>query len=969
MKYFYNIVSLLFLFIFSFLLNLKLASSSFISTKNEICTKSSYSIDYYFSSNISSSCSINDFFNKINNSTNKIDDNILQIILLNESTGSKRHPSNIFLFFSIIKYMMVILIILSVFLIVHFELHFIFLINSNNEEEENENTEIQKNGKLFVNLSKISPFLYYKYLCIKEKEMTNFFKEIELKKYIQPKIVYKIIYLVSILSMLIITSIISMINILKNKKAKKNIYDTTCTIIKFLHEIKYGNRDFSNFIGLEKAIPYFIEIEQKSSELNNSFNQLNQKYNKDTLQQIENWNLLINEIDKKLNDKKSKEYFFENYPSSGYDVSDEKNWKKKLYQAEIIYSYYPMNDENKYLNKIKNNFISKISNVLSNINEFNDKFSTVKNTINNMLNTSSIETYLNLIKKLNTVIYLYLNAVENFYIPNIHSPFVSKNITLLISINYGLTFMICIFYIVSIILIEHKYFREWFFWKKIIMCFLYNTILVSLFLSFIETYTLLNIEEKITTVENIYKGLIYLFNKNNNIKRLKIKGTNLDINNNKNIFNYLNDILESDGKINKILNIGELDINNLNTISKTLKIIYNNNNLNSNVNDDLNIFIENIKKIIDKGLVFNTNFNIIDESGYQGFDSPIIYFSYINIMTKYSTRKSKFGKNFPQFNCNEYWNISKMNFEEFVYKNRSNVIDCDSCINNYTNNSPPLLLNFEEYTIDEILYRYKDLKNFKNDYYYLKYYFNAIEKLRQKEIMEQLKNLYNFNINLGKLQNNIFASLKESLELIQTIVSLYKVIFEEGINKSLNMNFLKSDLYFLLNKINNTYIINMKSIYKNHFIVNVLNIIICSILIIRYCLFSYKILYYDSRIKNEVIDIKIFNKEQYKSFGQKEYKTAHGQKKNSFEEKLNNDIFVAIKNDDKKMDNSQINIDMNGSYTKNIITDNITNNNNLKKNNDFIFNEKENTNISNSPISNRVIRNISKNKIMNLLNK
>ena len=140
-------------------------------------------------------------------------------------------------------------------------------------------------------------------------------------------------------------------------------------------------------------------------------------------------------------------------------------------------------------------------------------------------------------------------------------------------------------------------------------------------------------------------------------------------------------------------------------------------------------------------------------------------------------------------------------------------------------------------------------------------------------------------------------------------------------------------------------------------------------MIVRYCLFSYKILYYDSRIKNEVIDIKIFNKEQYKSFGQKEYKTAHGQKKNSFEEKLNNDIFVAIKNDDKKMDNSQINIDMNGSYTKNIITDNITNNNNLKKNNDFIFNEKENTNISNSPISNRVIRNISKDKIMNLLNK
>ena len=967
----FKIISTLFLLIISILLNLNFTSSTFISKKNEICTKSSYSIDSHFSSNISSSFN-NDFFSSINNTFKKIDNSILQIILLNQTEESQKYHTNIFLLFSTIKYIMIILMVLSFFLIVHFELHFIFLINGNNEKQENESTKNPNNDNIFVNLSKISPFLYYKFLNMKDKEINNYYKEIEAKKYSQTKKIYKIIFLFLIFSMIIISFIINTINQVNHKKAKKNVYGTTCTLMKFLYEMKYGNRDYSDFIGLENAIEYIKEIKQKSTELNNIFDNLNQKYNTDALQKIEKWNLLINEINNKLSNTTSKEYFFENYPSNVDDISEEKNWKKKLYQAEIIYNYYPMNDENKVLYKIKNNFNSKISNVLSNINEFNNVFSSIKIAINNMLNNNSMEIYQKIIKKLDTIIFLYLNTIENKYIPNIHTPFLEKNITILASINNGFVLLIGVFLLLSVILIEHQYFHEWFFWKKTIMCVLYNIILILLLLSFIEIYLLLDIDEKRITVENIYKGLNYLFNKNNNIKSLSIKDTNLDINNDKNLFNYLNDIIENDGKINKILNIGELDTNNLNIISKKLKIIYNNNNL-SSINDDLNNFIINIQNVVKKGLVYNTNFNIIDGNVFQGFDSPITYLSYINKMTSYDLRINKFGNKYPDFNCNEYWNISTMKFEHYVYKNKKDVIDCDGCVNRYTNSSPPLLLNFEEYTIDQILKRYENIKNYQNIYYYLEYYFNATENLRDP--MKQITSLYNFTNDLGTLENEIFESLKKCLELIKEIISLYETIFVEGINKSLNMNFLKSDLYFLLNQMNITYLNNMKNIYINQFIISSLNIIICSTLIITYCIFSYKIPYYADRQNNEVSCVKKINVEQSNFFQQIGKKSVHKKKMNSFEEKLKNDIFVSIKNDDKKTDNNQINNEINGGFiNSSIITNNIYNNipnnkGNEKKNNEIIFNEKVDEDTSNIPIANTVIRNINKDRVMSRLNR
>ena len=925
------------LFILTLIKNINTSESFLFTKKNEICSKTSEYVDSFFSTPPSSS----PIYSLPNINYKNIDSNIFQIIFLNKNSETNKFIKNKFAWYIFAKYIIIFFIVISFIIIGHFELHFLFMMNKNDESEITEN-----DGGKFVNLIKITPFGYYKTFYNNKSDLNIFLENYKEKRFQRIKKINKIIFLLVILISLIVTLYNSTFNYVYHLKNLKKIYNSSCSIMKLFDELKYGNRISSEYIGVEQSLLYFRELKIKIKELQNNFNEINNSLNSKTKSKIEKWNNLLLNISNQLSDKDTKEYFFENYPSDPKNIKNNlKDSQKNLFQAEIIYNFYPFDDSKKISYLIKKNFDNLINNINQRMDYFENTLSTVKKTTDSVLNNNYMDFYQKFIEKLNKILYSYLNEIEETYIPKIHKTFVSRSINLFFSLDYLVIFALIIGIIICIIFIENKIFNRCLIMKKMSMCFLFNIIFLLLFLSLFEIYLFLSIKQKLVLFKEIYKGVIFLLDKTNNnylnnMDDLYIKDTDLkiELNNNyhQNIFYFINTIIEDNGKINTILKIPELNYNNLNDISSEIKNI----NKIKNQNEDLSNYIEKLEKILKSGLTYDMTFKDINGKGYlNGYESPLSYLSYVNCMTRSYVRTDMYKNKYPDFECDETWNISTTNYNKYVYMKRDYVIDCKNCKNHFSKKNPPLLLNFMEYSLDEIKQRYGELeKNASDVYYYLVYYFTACDNLRNDKIFEPFKKLYNLNLELETMHNEIILEINNNLDLLKKIISLYEIIYKEGFNIYLNCDFLRNDLFFTLNEIKTTFNNNLYEQYNKQLIINIINIFICSLLIITYCIVSYKIPYYDTRRKHEESSIrKILNMDRSGFLMRTSNLPRPRKMDNEFFQKINNDICVVIANDEKKTNNEE---KLDGKDMISNISD-FTDND--RKKNDFskVFEEKE----------------------------
>ena len=181
-------------------------------------------------------------------------------------------------------------------------------------------------------------------------------------------------------------------------------------------------------------------------------------------------------------------------------------------------------------------------------------------------------------------------------------------------------------------------------------------------------------------------------------------------------------------------------------------------------------------------------------------------------------------KNEEYSDCDELWNISTTSFGEYVYKQKEEAIKNNHYYRKNDLNTPALL-NYLEFTLDEILTRYNDLSNNKQEMYYgITNQFKSLEYFRKDDIiLSQLQKLKEYNEYLNKLESSIFDLLKQNVLLSKEITDSYISKFNKYSNDQNNLfsfldcDFIKKDLYFVLGEINTSFISSMEKFCKKHF--------------------------------------------------------------------------------------------------------------------------------------------------------
>ena len=767
---------------------------------------------------------------------------IIQMLFLNQDalTKYKEEKLNKYNFYSIL---FMVLFVLSIIITIIFNGHFFYKLCGNKKEE------LENDKKLsFSKFYKISPFAWIRYLfCGKEKK-EKFYTAYKNKKYEINKFLKIFIILISFV--LMITSVILAIyNNRELNSSETTIYNISCAMMKFLYEIKNGPFRQNNFIGLEQIKVFFNEFNTYNKNSDENLEKYDESFNVETKNLISDWENYINNLNNEL---KNSEFYIKSYPSNlNYtkgDIEKCSSCEKNTYQIKNIYDYYPSTDSSKTLYNINQSFHNNIDSIYNSINKINDNILTNKNT-----NTEENENlYMNIFETSNNILDIYIDKFVTEYLPNFHESLIKDNFSFLYNIDFAyliVLVMICILFIPLLLYTFCKKFSD----NNLFMIFLFFECLFSLMIiSMISSRKILYMKIKITYIDDLTKAVYFLFDEENqgyfegNSEDYEIENTQYTIKDEdgfeKNIFYFLNYIINNDGKVSELfdMNFANIKIKEINELSEQLNKIINNkvNLMNQQLTNSYITNSENsISKIINTGLDANTYFNDING---KNMVYPSLYLSYINSFTMF--------KNEEYSDCDELWNISTTSFGEYVYKKKEEAIKNNHYYRKNDLNTPALL-NYLEFTLDEILTRYNDLLNNKQEMYYgIINQFKSLEYFRKDDIViSQLQKLKEYNEYLNKLESNIFDLLKQNVLLSKEITDSYISKFnkyssdQNNLFSFLDCDFIKKDLYFVLGEINTSFISSMEKFCKNHLLVNLINILLSTILIIFYSLISYEI--------------------------------------------------------------------------------------------------------------------------------
>ena len=821
-----------------------------------ICLKAESSVKFYFEEK-------QELPEKFKNLkfTDEISENklksVINLLLLDEETKNNfmQTKNNEKKYIKIIK---LIIVVVSAIFALDFEIHFFFRLF------------FRKNifNPSLINFYKISPF-YWIFYFILNKQKVNLFYDKFLNKHTNKKRKF-IIYIFCFIIFAIMLIIFIMTYFVSNEceNSSQVTINVLCTSIKFFNELKNGKqikKDGSHLIGFKDINSFLNELFENQNLFKTYFNNYTETYN-EINNNLNEWDKYLNEIQKNLSDKNSLNYYFYNYPSNPdfiiCNFNNQNACKESLYQTKLIYDYYPYDNNTKTLWIFNNNLYNNTEILLEKFKIFEHFFIESEYPFNFCFENVNLK---NGFSKLDSIINIYIQQILEIDKENIFDKFIYSYLSNLYSFDFILLIFIGLNTLLALIYIEYYCVRKHYFGRIIISVIFQNIFFIILSISFIKAKILKKININFLYIKEISKGIYYilndeidnLFNEKNNsyFKNISLfmEFKNSEMNNN--LFNYIIYYINNENELKTLLNDKILYINTtqLKIINDSLNDV-NKTNLTA-LSSQINDFSETILNIINEGLKYSTYFVDLTSTGYLNtyLESPVTYLSYVNNRTRKKARED-FG--YKEILCDEIWDISStFDFFEsnYEYKSRDFVL-CENC-NNICSNEK-ILLNFMEYTIDEIEQRYSHLKNgINNDTYYeLMYYFNSTENLRNKKIFDQLKDLYEINENLNNIQNNIFNSIKKMEYIAKTIIKIYENIINKYEKEDTFFNYteyIKNDLYYLIGQIEINFSQKISKEYKQHLNINIICILICFTVIIFYLLFAKEMRYYKKESDNE----------------------------------------------------------------------------------------------------------------------
>ena len=758
----------------------------------------------------------------------------------------------------IIKIIMIILTIFVLDFEIHFFLRFCFKKDILNPS--------------FTNFYKISPFYWIFYFILNKQKTIELYYNF-LNKSINKinKYIYFIISFI-IFVVIIVIFIITFMNCNEYKNSTQVTNNVLCSSINLLNEIQNGKqlkKDGTHLIGLKEINSFLNELTENKNLFKNYFNNYTETKNEININ-LNEWENFLIDIQTNLSDKNTLKYFFVNYPSDPSYINKiscyfnkPETCKKILFQTEIIYNYYPYDDKSKTLWTFNNNLIKNIENLFEKLKIFEQFFIESENSVKSFFENQNLK---NALIKIEYIINIYTKQLLEIDKEKIFDKFINTYLSYIYTFDYILLILLGINCFLTFIYVEYYCIKKFIFIRVIISFIFCNINFIILYFSFNETNKLKNININFLYFKEISKAIYYilndemknyknLFNEENNSHfrdiSLVMQFKNSEMNNN--LFNYIIYYINNENELKKLLydKILRINTNQLRIINDTLSDVIDNKNNLTVLNTQINNFSEKIFKLIKEGLTFSTNFYDLIHKGFHEtyLESPLTYLTYVNLLSRNNTRKQKkiYG-----ITCDETWNISTSDYYEYTYVPRSEVL-CENCKNICSDGK--ILLNFMEYSIDEIEQRYNHLKNgtFSNIYYELMYYFNATEQLRDEKIFEQLEDFYEMNENLKIFLKNIFNSVEKLEYITKKTISIYENIVNKYENKNITFNyteFIKDDLYYLLGQIEINFSKKITKEYKDHLNINIMCICICLSLIIYYILIAKEIKYY-KKDKNE----------------------------------------------------------------------------------------------------------------------
>ena len=855
----------LFLFSLLFLSLISLNSSKTITESkiNDICSNSDDYINNYYDENQE----LNETNENLNfNSSFSIkDDYLLKMLFLNKNSADHYKQKRIKKY-NYHQIFFIFVLFISFVIDIIFNIHFALRLFERREE-----LEIQDKNATLSKFWKISPFCWIKYLIHNRAQIDSFYNEYRERNIQKLSKTIKISFLLVAFIILIISITLAIFNIIKSNKSEKLVNNMTCALMKFIYEIKEQPFRNSSYIGLDKIIPFLNNSKNNVSELN--IKNFKVQFPKETSNKFSEWNSYLNNLVKKLGDQKEKEFYIETYYSQkDYQKEDIENVEKTLFQLININKYYPTNDSTKILYHINNFFHDNVDDIFNAIKKIYDFIT--KNQIKSVKNENqkTYNIYENIISQLSQIIDIYIDEFTNNYLPNFHNILIKKYFSLILIVDFTYLGMIGLCCLLFAPLMQYFFNKKYFNTKLLIPIIFYNNLFLLLILSLFGCTVIVNIKKKIIYISDISKVICYLFDKDNQeyLGDTSFYYTINDINFSvmdedgiyKNIFYYLNYIINSNSNITDLFNINytNININQISDLYLQLKnFTYNKSNLLyiNLTNPIIDNFSKELSIIIKEGISPYTNFKDVAEIGYDGsgLENPMNYLSYINIRTRQENQ-------IKDFDCDETWNLSTYNFDHYFYRNRYIVIDCEKCINHYYKKDelfPPALLNFLEYSLEEIKERYSDLLDRAPEIYYgIVYQATALNNfLKNDTVIKQVKKLLNYNEYLKTLQTQIFESIKQSFFQGKEIISYFQNLSQNYTNYTnitfgdlLNCNFVKKDLLFILKEIELS-INNLDQYYQLHLLVYGMSITLASIFIIFYSLISYEIPFEKGKVENK----------------------------------------------------------------------------------------------------------------------
>ena len=806
------------------------------SEMKDICSNSDDYINTFFANDQS----LNEqykYYTPLKNFDTK-EDYTLKMLYL--SDGAKKiYKSQKIKKFIILKYVFLFLFLISIFVLIDLDLHFIF---------RNSISEDSNNHESIINYLKISSFAWVRYLIYNTKKRNEFYSKY--KRGELPKLnKFLKIFLIIISNILLILSIFySLYNNKNFDKSEKVTNNITCALMKLIYEIKNGPfRKQNNFIGIDLIKSFYDNFDSIEENLEKNIKSFNENYF-NALNLMSEWDKHINDLNEILSNK-STELVINSYPSELDKTDDIEKYKKNCYQLQIIYEYYPSNDNTKYLNRIDKYMHDNINFINKSITEF--KNITMPNSKIITLYSDSELIFKNIVEKFYKVFDIYINKFTDVYLTSVHDEFINNYLSFLFNIDFAYLVLLAFCVILFMPLIGYSYRKKCMENKISLVVLLYNNLFILVILSIISSIKIISMKIKTNYVDDLSKALYFLLQKENQEYFLEnddfiIDNVDYSIKDiddiPKSIFYYLNYLINNEKQITELYQLSFADIDN-ELIDTLYDKIENINYMDLNIsNKYIKEYSRKLRKMKKEGLTSYTYFHDLSGNGFQGSgkECPLNYLTKINSITKYDKKKEN-----SDFDCNEFWNISKKDFNEYIYQNKKNIN-----INHYSGKEEknPPLLNYLEFSLEEIIERYSDLeKNNSKIYYQIINQFKALEKFRENNITnEQISKMKEYNNELNETNNNIFKIMIQNMNLSKSIIDSYRNIFN-GYAKNykyssfLDFSFIKTDINFLISEIEESFIFTINKFSKNHLLVNIINYILTIILVLYYSLISYEI--------------------------------------------------------------------------------------------------------------------------------